>query len=66
MNEIELLRKEIDRLKRRVDELEAREKTRDIEFRDGLLLIIRGIEKRQGLGRYSENARAREPLHLEV
>lgn len=50
--ERELLHK-VSRLQERVDELEQELRARDLELRDGLLLIVRGVEKRQRIGKYS-------------
>lgn len=54
MNDIEVLRKEIEKLKAEIEWLKERERVRDLEARDGLLIIIRGIEKRHKIGKYAD------------
>jgi hypothetical protein len=53
VSEVERLRKEVSRLRARIDELEREADTRDRDLREGLLMIIRGTERRLGIGKYA-------------
>lgn len=57
MSELEALREENKRLRRDLQAYKDAGKKADLALREGLLLIVRSIEQRHGLGKYAETAR---------